>query len=82
MLFFADVVVMPLTLCWHSYDNLRVLLCYDGPMFMGFLFMVEYQLILMECIAYLKKGIYRCLFQEKKLKTTFKIGSAAAAKVD
>ena len=26
----------------------------------------------------LKKGIYRCLFQ-KKLKTTFKIGSAAAA---
>ena len=27
----------------------------------------------------LKKGIYRCLFQNKKLKTTFKIGSAAAA---
>ena len=25
----------------------------------------------------LKKGIYRCLFQKKKLKTTFKIGSAA-----
>ena len=40
MLFFADVVVMPLTLCWHSYDNLRVLICYDGPVFMGFLFMV------------------------------------------
>ena len=30
----------------------------------------------------LKKGIYRCLFQKKKLKTTFKISSAAAAKVD
>ena len=27
----------------------------------------------------LKKGIYRCLFQKKKLKTTFKIGSVAAA---
>ena len=26
----------------------------------------------------LKKGIYRCLFQKQKLKTTFKIGSAAA----
>jgi len=38
VLFFADVVVMPLTLCWRSYDNLRVLLCYDGPVSMGFLF--------------------------------------------
>jgi len=73
VLFFADVVVMPLTLCWRSYDNLRVLLCYDGSVFMGFLFMVECQLILMECIACLKKGIYRCLFQKKKLKTTFKL---------
>ena len=27
----------------------------------------------------LEKGIYRCLFQKRKLKTTFKIGSAAAA---
>ena len=27
----------------------------------------------------LKKGIYRCLFQKKKLKITFKIGSAAVA---
>ena len=26
----------------------------------------------------LKKGIYRCLFQKKKFKTTFKIDSAAA----
>ena len=65
MLFFADVVVMPLTLCWRSYDNLRVLLCYDGPVFMGFLFMVSIDVC-----------------SKKKLKTTFKIGSAAATKVD
>ena len=82
MLFFADVVVMPLTLCWHSYDNLCVLLYYDGPVFMGFLFMVEYQLILMECIACLKKASIDVCSRKKRLKTTFKIGSAAAAKVD
>ena len=74
MLFFADVVVMPLTLCWHSYDNLCVLLYYDGPVFMGFLFMVEYQLILMECIACLKKASIDDCSRKKKLKTTFKIG--------